>query len=315
MIHAYAIEPACVVAWSDRRSFRLVSGQFGLGTPRVMLPIPKYSKWAKLVAEASQGANLSELDKTRLTELVKQLGVRRARRVGIQYDSDVDWLENAEREHHRHPMGAIIATGNPRGHVAVLLESDVGDDGHALWYRPRAATPNRTPEGIAQAVAAMVDCCDELHLVDPHFGPEMNKWRRVLVKILELVSARRSGPPTMIVVHCSNKAALSFFQDEANAMARGIPSGVRVRFKRWKQRPIGEKFHNRYLLTDLGGVVLGVGLDAGSSEETDDLNLMDATQFNHRWDQFNGSCVFDLADEPAAIVGTKQPRRPARSAR
>jgi hypothetical protein len=152
----------------------------------------------------------------------------------------------------------------------------------------------------------MVENCDELHLVDPHFGPEMAKWRRVLERILALVAARRSGLPSKICLHCRHKAKLDFFENEASAMAQRIPAGVTLSFKRWAERPGGEKFHNRYLLTDIGGVILGVGLDAGNSGQTDDVNLMDAVQFLKRWDQFNGACAFDLADEPAAIVGTKQ---------
>lgn len=88
-------------------------------------------------------------------------------------------------------------------------------------------------------------------------------------------------------------------------MTARIPTGVTLNFKRWSERPNGEKFHNRYLLTDIGGVIFGVGLDAGSASQTDDVNLMDAVQFLKRWGQFNGACAFDLVDEPKAVVGVK----------
>lgn len=305
MIHAYAIEPECVVAWCDRRSFRIVSGRFGVGTPRLLLELPKFSSWKKAVYDAASKANLSDLHKTRLAELFKLLGNQRVRRMGTAYDGTRPWLENAEAEYARHPFAAIIAMTNPRSHAAVLLESAVGDEGNPLWHRPLAATPSRTPEGIAAVVSALVENCDEIHLVDPHFGPENARHRRVLDSILELVAARRSGLPSRVCVHCSPKAKIDFFEAEALAMASRIPAGVTLTFKRWAERAGGERFHNRYLLSNIGGVIIGVGLDAGREGQTDDVNLMDAVQFLKRWDQFNGACAFDLVDEPRAVVGEK----------
>lgn len=306
MIHAYAIEPECVVEWCDRRAFRLVSGKFGLGTPRLLLELPKFSSWKKAVFQAATKAGLSDIDRTRLTELFKLLGAQRVRRVGVAYDGTLTWLENAETAYARHPFAAIIAMTNPRSHAAVLLESAVGDESNPLWSKPTAATPSRTPDGIAAVVSALIDNCDELHLVDSHFGPENARHRKVLEHLLYLVASRRSGTPSSICLHCGAKSTLTFFEERAAAMAVRIPVGVTVSFKRWKERPNGEKLHNRYLLTDIGGVVFGVGLDAGESGQTDDVNLMDAVQFLKRWDQFNGACAFDLADEPAAIVGKKR---------
>ncbi|MBI2566409.1 MAG: hypothetical protein HYV63_05185 [Candidatus Schekmanbacteria bacterium] len=308
MIHAYAIEPDCVVAWCDRRSFRLVFGRFGVGTPRLLLELPKFSSWRKAVFDAASKVSLSDLDRTRLTELFKLLGDQRVRRVGTSYDGTRPWLDNAEAEYARHPFAAIIAMANPRSHAAVLLEAAVGDESNPLWHRPLAATPPRTPEGIAAVVSALVENCDELHLVDPHFGPENSRHRKVLEHLVTVVASRPSGQPKDICVHCSgdNGVSLAFFEQQAAQMSSHIAAGVRIRFKRWSERRNGEKLHNRYLLTDIGGVIFGVGLDEGKASQTDDVNLMDAVQFLKRWGQFNDTCAFDLVDEPKAVVGVKR---------
>ena len=34
--------------------------------------------------------------------------------------------------------------------------------------------------------------------------------------------------------------------------------------RRWKDKPNGDRFHNRYILRDMGGVMFGAGLDEGS---------------------------------------------------
>jgi len=87
--------------------------------------------------------------------------------------------------------------------------------------------------------------------------------------------------------------------------AVGLSAGITLHFRRWAELPGGEKLHNRYLISDIGGVILGVGLDAGSPDETDALNLMDLGHFLKRRDQILGAARFKLVDEPKPVVGTK----------
>jgi ABC-type antimicrobial peptide transport system permease subunit len=63
------------------------------------------------------------------------------------------------------------------------------------------------------------------------------------------------------------------------------------------------------VLTDLGGVSLGVGLDAGAQGETDDLLLLPLEQYVRRWAQYaeeDGS--FDVGDTPVSVQGQKRER-------
>ena len=86
-------------------------------------------------------------------------------------------------------------------------------------------------------------------------------------------------------------------------MARRLPPGMILKFKRWSENG-GEKFHNRYLLTDHGGVTFGIGLDEneGNADQTEDINLMDRNQYLLRWAQYtNGSGQLSLVDEPVSI--------------
>ena len=92
-------------------------------------------------------------------------------------------------------------------------------------------------------------------------------------------------------------------------MAQHVPSEIS---EAWELIAGGDRLHNRYVLTDLGGVSLGVGFDAGGAGETDDLLLLlllPQEQYVRRWAQYakeDGS--FDLGDTPAAIVGARARR-------
>jgi hypothetical protein len=304
MIHAYAIEPLVVVAWSERRAYRFVWDKFGIGTPRVLLDLPV--AWEADVMTAAAGERLSELRMKRLDELLLTLRKGKVHRPRQAYKDAASWLENAEVEYRRLPFAAIIAMANPRRHSAVIVETDLGDPKDPRWAVPTAATPPRTAPALAGAVTAMLANCAELHIVDPHFGPETRRHVAVLKALLR-VAASSSGAAFKVTVHCSDKSTLSFFETSAASMSRWLPHGVTVSFKRWEQRPGGEKFHNRYLLTDIGGVTFGVGLDEGKVTQTEDINLMNAAQYALRWSQFAGARVsLDLVDEPTPILGRRR---------
>jgi hypothetical protein len=156
--------------------------------------------------------------------------------------------------------------------------------------------------------------CKALHLIDPYFHPETARHRKMLEAILDVV-ATHGLQPAVIRVHCGMKEGPDYFQVEAEKMAARLPFGISVEFRRWRQRSGGEQLHNRYVLTDLGGVALGTGLDEGDAGETDDVNLLTRTQYELRWSQYVGTPgAFDPVDAPKTITGTKA-RRAARGIR
>ena len=83
---------------------------------------------------------------------------------------------------------------------------------------------------------------------------------------------------------------------------------MRIVVRRLNQKAGGERLHNRYILTDLGGVAFGIGLDDGNDGETDDLILMDRAQYELRWSQYAGDPPqeFDQAELPVEVDGTRK---------
>lgn len=128
----------------------------------------------------------------------------------------------------------------------------------------------------------------ELHLIDPHFGPDARRYREVLEALLGEVAAA-GRVPRLVRVHRSDNAMLSHFaRTAAQERPRRIPAGTKVEFARWCEHAGGNAVHNRYVLTELGGVTLGKALDAGAAGHRDDLNLMAPDQYRLRWAQYLG---------------------------
>ena len=95
-----------------------------------------------------------------------------------------------------------------------------------------------------------------------------------------------------------NAPTAGFFLSECEKrLPRCVPKDVRLSIRVVSQRIGGEQLHNRYTLTDVGGLIFGAGLDEGATGEIDDVALMDLPQYELRWSQH--------AKEPMAFEVTE----------
>lgn len=303
MIHEYAVEPELVATWVDRQVGRYFIEKFGLGQPRIVSRYPK--RWKKLVWDAFGGGN--ELDRKRLEELVARLSETMVKRRDSVWNPDAGWAANTEEEHRRVPFHAILARTNPRGLGHVLVADEV-DDTTALWAIARGRTVPRTAADMAAAVGSMLRSAETVVFVDPHFGPG-KRHRQPLEAFLRAVAdGRPCDVPRRIEVQCAadgdGRATPEFFREQCQNRLHGcVPPKLRVEIVRLCQRDGGERLHNRYILTDLGGVTFGVGLDEGDAGDTDDIQLLDRAQYDERWRQYASEAPAFDRPEPVIAIG------------
>ena len=314
MIHEYALEPQLVASWTDRRDCRHYKQSFEFGQGRVVSRYPK--RWKKLVWTAFEDTD--DLARKRLEELVARLSERTVRRSSAQWDDSTDWRENAEREHDRCPFQAILSRTNPNRHAHVLTESDLDVGATERWDVSRGLRVPRKAACMAVAVGPMLRCSSEVIFVDPHFGPQEPRWRRYLPPLAafleEMTRRRPGGMPERIEVHtAAENTETGFFQEQCEKrLPQHVPERMRVLVRRLRQKQGGEQLHNRYILSDLGGVSFGYGLDEGDEGATDDLALMDRDQYERRWAQYAGEppAAFEQEGTPVEVVGTKRLPKP-----
>ena len=320
MIYEYALEPQLVAGWTDRRDCRHYMQSFEFGQGRVVSRYPK--RWSRLVWDAFESTD--DLAKTRLVELLARISERMVRRGNVQWDDSTNWLENAEREHDRRPFHAILARTNPNSHAHVVMESDLDDGATERWVVSRGLTVPRKAADMAEAVASLLRCSSIVVFVDPYFGPEKPRYRRPFEAFLErMILQRPGGMPKRIEIEVHTAAdhtgTEEFFREECERrLPRCVPEKMRVRMRRLRQKHGGEQLHNRYILSDLGGVSFGYGLDEGNEGETDDITLMDRDQYELRWSQYypgdphseDPPPAFEQEGTPVEVVGTRKLPKP-----
>lgn len=296
MVYEYALEPSLLGSW---QRFRYLTERFGVSHGRLISRYPK--RWKALVYEALGAC--SDLDKKRIEERLVRLDDRMVTRAH-EWDTTRDWLSNAELEHARRSFHAILAITNPRGSGAVLLADDL-DEGTPRWNVSRGIAVSREASALADAIAPLLRIARNIVFIDPHFDPYKARARAALTEFLARVGARANGVPIeRVEFHTGfNEGNVGFDAECRRQLPQRIPAGIRVRFVRWRERAGGEGLHNRYVLTDRGGVSLAWGLDEGAPQQTDDLSLLDDALFQTRWEQYCGvNPVFDIAGE-VTIVG------------
>lgn len=316
MVREYALDPQ-VVATADRiLGGRLRSG-FKMGKGRIVARYPK--RWKRLVWDAFRAFNdTSDLDRTRLEVLVNELFEFTSSRGEICWDpAAACWLDNAIREHERLPFHAIIADSNPDKHPRILTADAVLnelEESALLWAAVGSCIVKRKAGLMADKIAPVLRMCSVLVLVDPHFGPEKSRYRRTLESFLERAKECPGTLPKRleILTSASKTGCRSCFEKEChNRLPACVPRGMRIVVRRLESKPGGESLHNRYVLTEFGGVRFDHGLDEGKPGTTDDLSLLERHVYVERWRQYHAKDggpppAFEQEGQPIVVAGQRR---------
>lgn len=295
MLQEYALEPALLNSW-DR--FRYFVEKFGISQGRFISRFPK--TWKKMVYESL--TNCGDVERKRIETRLQQIDDRLLPRPAI-YNPIFDWLRNAETEHAVNPFHAIIAGTNPRNH-ALVLDAESLDDTNPLWNCPASRTLVQRAPAMVAAIRPLLEWCSEIVFVDPHFGPENGRHRATFEAFLAVLTASpRRSQLARVEFHTGDKATATFFQSECQRrLPELVKAQTKVRLVRWRQIEL----HNRFILTDIGGLLVGRGLDEDQTAEplSDDYSRLDESALRAHWSNFVTSPAYTFTDD-LIIVGTR----------
>ncbi len=269
MIYEYAIDPKCL---SEFNTFWQALNQFGIHHGRVLCTCPK--KWLRDVRKAiydAAGDDYVERDKMidRVEEL-QHSGWLITRALSKPDDSANSWIERILPEHRRMPFHGIICNGSENDVDCILTKYDLNDK-NSNWYVDPTPQVTRTATDIAFAFAPLGRLSSDLLIIDPYFGEKPHNFssipeivqashctERPLKRVeIHTVSNRKGG------IAATKKSVRHALSVEFRA---SLPAELPIRVSIWECKEKGDVFHDRYLLTDLGGVGITVGLDVGQED-------------------------------------------------
>jgi hypothetical protein len=289
MFYEYALDPAVLKDYPTVRYYVDLSGWY---TGRFISQYP--SDWRKRVYK---GLRCGDIEKAKITFKLQKIKGKMIPRPGAPYDDKSPWLENAIKEHSRvglPPFRLIIADQNSNSHNDVTMASDLDEDTEERWR-----TSDPPTERDAAAYAAILDlplkCANEVIFVDPYFNVSDPGFLNVFVELLKKIfcNSRRQAVPN-VGVHVKNRwiGKMPISDHLRKNLWKYIPPGHVVRVWVWDEvADSGEKLHNRYILTNRGGVSFGIGLQENDSEGgggSDDLARLREDQYRKRWQDYMG---------------------------
>ncbi len=334
LIHDYALEPSLVAECGNSPFLCQVFKDAHWGWDAGCLPVqyPSKSTWKKQVI------NLVGDDK-RYEALVTFLPRIAIIRSASTWKDAATWLENAECENGFHSFHRILALDNPRKHPNVVCRKDISSK--TVNPAPPSVTVNRIATSMAAGIEPLLLYAKSIRFIDPHFCALHKRFRDPLCEFLRIIcdnkrkvelelhaSADRVKVSDHDIEALADKLKVSvdklkaldagvlawevFRQECEDELPRIIPKGFTLTIYLWKKREKGQGFHNRYILTDIGGVQLGTGLDqesTGGTQDEDIISRMSSLDF-HRWlNKYSRSTpAFNLEKQPIVIEGRRNIR-------
>lgn len=260
MFQEIALEPSLLRDWRD---FRFFISQFGSAQGRFISRFP--STWTTDVFDSA--AELPDIEFQRIQEMMSDIRSRLLPRYHI-WDKSKQWLPNAVDEHQVRPFHAIVASSNPSNESSIICSDAIlpgSKNAPLLWNTRRSIPIKRTDVDMAKCVSLLLRSCRWVVLIDPHFDPSERRFTAPLKAFLKEIASRhmQAAKVTKIEYHLSNKNKdIGGFKRSLNQWIRpALPNAAKLTFVRWKQ----DELHNRYLITDRGGVSFLTGLDLDDS--------------------------------------------------
>lgn len=338
MIYEYALEPALVVNWAIAGIGRCV-GQFGLDSRRLVSDFPRDWKgqvYGDFLARFDYDYGDPEVANTQpLLDAYLQLltDCMVPRQIDLPFDAA--WLDEAIREHGARPFHAIFASQQKADpHPDIITEKSVDNIRDEHWWLPTVNTTRKSAVEIGAALRPILQAASQVHIVDPYFDASKNRFRETFAEIVRqatvLPRAVSSNPVITLVTGVEREfkdyerprndeeeqkrlreernVAADILEKARRYLPDLVPPGVNIRLVILKKPTRGDPLHNRFVLTDVGGVIVPYGVDNYDREEDhsakDDLTPMLRGMYDERWAQYVKDIDGKTVIEPEDIIST-----------
>ena len=276
MIYEYAIAPEL---FSEVNSVQVLQASLGLDHGRIFSEVPR-KEWLRTVFSLINTTDYKPVMRKSLKNAAKKLVALAGHKRQEQPDSiEAAWLDTVTQAHNKKPFRAILVQ-EYHGDRSDILCVNLSLHEQELWQAPGTVLVEREAEKMVVAVQSMLDCASEVILVDRNFSPDKMRFVNVLLSFFEAISTRNAGTViSKITYHLGDKLS----NDELKRLCERhvIPRMLIGTNLDMVVRPWGE-LHDRIVLTDVGGVTFGVGLDEALGGGVDNVRIVRMTKDDYR---------------------------------
>ena len=303
MIYEFAVEPRVMIDWKDAL---IISNGISLNNGRLVSDFP--TNWDREAHQQCKRAEISTMSLNRSVECIARIK-RYLLKSSRPYQDTSEWLQNALEQDGVIPFRAIIVGEREKPVPKVLQVEDLTDE-NVFWAVPRQVEVVRTARDMAHHVEQLTQLSSTVKFVDPHFCADQWRFTNPLMRFIDAALKNSRTPAKLFEYHYSYE---SYDASEAHVsqlvrqrVLRSLPAGVRLVFYRWKRRHDSPEFHDRFVLTEIGGYKFGQGLDENDVVGQPShvvITLLEESIRASMWKRFDvGTADLDLEGNPISIT-------------
>lgn len=292
MIYEYAVDPSIFIS-EDKACFIIES--FGRDKGRLVSEIRK-DHWLNLVRDSIRKSDNKPIARHILKEALKILVKNQKALYCRQQQIEApDWLKLTQKAHSVWPYRGILVEQYD-GDNNYFLVRDIYLSRNPNWEVPPSITVDREAAAMVAAVSPMLENAREVMLVDKNFrlenqsGSFIGKYKNVLIRFLEFLANKKYGPPVNKLTYHLGKNGITEITDSVirhleyqcdRHLKNDIPSGIKLEIAIWPW----DELHDRFLLTDIGSVDFGHGLDewSGSGKKEVKIGRLSNENYKELW--------------------------------
>ena len=175
-----------------------------------------------------------------------------------------------------------------------------------MWRVDSGRRIQRSAAEFVRAVQILLEASTRVILVDPYFRADQSEKTGPVVAFCSAVAGR----PVRVEVHFRDEpwSYAWAIQQADRYLPALLPPGTRLELRCWKERLGGERLHNRYLLTNVGGVQFGDGIEVGDDGQHDRMSILDEPSWCSLWAHYASEAP--AFDEAGAVRYVESRRRP-----
>lgn len=215
--------------------------------------------------------------------------VRHPRRKSGKPKNDLEWLELALDSHRRTPLHGIVLgqelLNHYRHHDEAFIELSGALDSARWQNRRRSITLTQSEADYRKHLAPVLRHARALTLIDPYMTCRSSRFFRTIKLCTALLGQRGDAVLNgRIHIHADDPVTTGSHQESVENRLNAWEKEVRKlrkpphRFEifLWRMQPGGQKFHDRYIMTDQCGISAPAGLDCQvRSDNTTTWTLLD----------------------------------------
>ena len=172
---------------------------------------------------------------------------------------------------------------------------------------------------VVRALEPLLKFASEIRFVDPFLDASLPEFFDPLAALVKATQTRANPSSVRLEFHTgvirkrvtgqSNRPediAREIVDDCKRAFAPVLKRGTSLRVFTWSEGVARAENHNRYVLSNVGGVSVPTGLDRARPAQihTDDFTVLSREQHQRRWESIEGSRRLKCVLGPEVVAGT-----------